>query len=505
MASTFAVTRNHLIFGICLPVALLLGYLLADAQDPTSLVIVALGFGVLSFPLLIKWYHPALVLCWNMNAQPALPGQPELWAVMAFLTIGFTVLNRAMTKEARFAPVPALTLPLVTLLVIIAGTALLSGGFSVGALKSGSVGGKNYFYLVGAVVGYFVLSHKAIPRARAGFYVALFFLPGIMAAAPRVANLFGGKAAELVYLIWPPDFILEANATVEMMTQADSRLRGVATAATLVFFWLLARVGVRGIFDWTKPWQGGLFLLTLVGGALGGFRSVAIMMLLTFGLLFYMEKLWRTRIILVVVGVSLITGALISGFSEKMPLAIQRTLSFLPLELDPMVKISADDSSEWRLELWQEAWKQVPTYLFKGKGYTFNVDDMYMANYSFLVGNARNWEWALISGDYHNGPLSLLIPFGIYGLLAFLWLILAGCRYLYQVYRDGPPELRRINALLFAYFMGRAVFFFTIYGAVAHDLYVFTGILGLSVALNVPDQPKTEPLPNAELEPSPQI
>ena len=62
---------------------------------------------------------------------------------------------------------------------------------------------------------------------------------------------------------------------------------------------------------------GGLFLLTLVGGALGGFRSVAIMMLLTFGLLFYMEKLWRTRIIPVVVGVSLITGALISGFSEK--------------------------------------------------------------------------------------------------------------------------------------------------------------------------------------------
>ena len=46
---------------------------------------------------------------------------------------------------------------------------------------------------------------------------------------------------------------------MEMMTRADSRLRGVATAATLVFFWLLARVGVRGIFDWTKPWQEGSF------------------------------------------------------------------------------------------------------------------------------------------------------------------------------------------------------------------------------------------------------
>ena len=30
MASTFAVTRNHLIFGLCLPLAVLMGYVLAE-------------------------------------------------------------------------------------------------------------------------------------------------------------------------------------------------------------------------------------------------------------------------------------------------------------------------------------------------------------------------------------------------------------------------------------------------------------------------------------------
>ena len=39
MASTFAVTRNHLIFGICLPLAVLMGYLLAEPLESTSLTV----------------------------------------------------------------------------------------------------------------------------------------------------------------------------------------------------------------------------------------------------------------------------------------------------------------------------------------------------------------------------------------------------------------------------------------------------------------------------------
>jgi hypothetical protein len=45
MASTFAVTRNHLIFGLCLPLAILLGYLLADARDPASQLIILTDHG----------------------------------------------------------------------------------------------------------------------------------------------------------------------------------------------------------------------------------------------------------------------------------------------------------------------------------------------------------------------------------------------------------------------------------------------------------------------------
>ena len=66
MASTFAVTRNHLIFGLCLPLAVLLGYMLADLDDPASRLVVLVALGVLLLPLLMRWHHPLLILSWNM-------------------------------------------------------------------------------------------------------------------------------------------------------------------------------------------------------------------------------------------------------------------------------------------------------------------------------------------------------------------------------------------------------------------------------------------------------
>lgn len=505
MASTFAVTRNHLIFGICLPVALLLGYLLADAQDKVSRIVIGLALAGLSVPLLMRWYHPVLILCWNMTAAPALPGRPYLWTLIAFIGLLIAILNRSVNEQSRLAPVPQLTLPLLALLGVVGLTALFTGGVGIGALGSGTVGGKNYFYITAAIVGFFVLASRAVPPARAGLYVGLFFLAGVLAITPLVAAWIG-PAANMVYKIFPPEFDPEGADGTLATIGSEIRLRGVATAATMVYFWLLARVGLAGVFDFRRPWWGTLFLLTLFGGIMGGYRSVAITMGLVFVLLFYLEGLWRTRVVVILGTILLIGGALLVGFIDKLPFSAQRTLSFLPVKVDPFVKSSAETSSEWRLEMWQMVWeKEVPKYLFRGKGYTFTADDLFMSNYAIQTGRARNWETALVAGDYHNGPLSLLIPFGIYGLLAFLWLVIAGWHFLYIAYRESPPELRRINALLLACFVGRSLFFLLVYGSAAHDLFYLTGILGLSVALNVRARAKTEAQPAVDLEPSPQI
>jgi O-antigen ligase len=91
---------------------------------------------------------------------------------------------------------------------------------------------------------------------------------------------------------------------------------------------------------------------------------------------------------------------------------------------------------------------------------------------------------ATIAGDYHNGPLSVIIPFGIWGVLAFLWFLIAGVRVLWRNYRHGDLELRILNTYLLSTFLVSIITFTFVFGAISTGLVAFTGVLGLSVALN---------------------
>jgi hypothetical protein len=89
-----------------------------------------------------------------------------------------------------------------------------------------------------------------------------------------------------------------------------------------------------------------------------------------------------------------------------------------------------------------------------------------------------------LAGDVHNGPLSVLIPFGLYGTLAFVWFLVAGLRVLHRNWKFGDPALRNVNTLLLAAFAAHVVLFVCVFGALQVDMAIFAGLLGLSVALN---------------------
>jgi hypothetical protein len=171
--------------------------------------------------------------------------------------------------------------------------------------------------------------------------------------------------------------------------------------------------------------------------------------------------------------------------ANKLPLAVQRTLSVLPfVEVTPVARLDASYSSEWRFEMWKTVWPDVPQYLAVGKGLQINAMELNLAEDLVKHGRADVSEVSMLAGDYHNGPLSLLIPFGIPGAVAFLWFIYAGGRAMFLNYRFGDPALLRINTLLTAYFIARVVLFFFIFGAFYADIAQFVGLVGFSISLN---------------------
>src|SRR2546423_15607684 len=129
MASTFVVSRSQLIYALCLPLAVLIGYFLAEPLESGSIAIVVFVLSVLCLPLLMKWYHPLLVMSWNAMICPVvLPGRPFIWMVMSALGLCIAVLNRSVNPHKRFINVPALTKPLVFILGVVVITPGLTGG-----------------------------------------------------------------------------------------------------------------------------------------------------------------------------------------------------------------------------------------------------------------------------------------------------------------------------------------------------------------------------------------
>jgi len=503
MANTINIPKTHLIMGLCLPLAVMLGYFLAEPMDSGSMAVVVFVLVVLSVPLLMKWHHPILILSWNAIINPVfLPGRAPLWLFVAAASLLVAIVNRATSPDERFINVPSLTRPLLALMAVVVMTAVMTGGFGVRSLGGTRYGGKGYFYIFAAVAGYFALTSKRIPASRAWLYAALFFLPG---ATAIIANLAFAAGPKLYFLFefFSPE--LTVDQVGRSVFQDDIvRIAGLTCVAPALYSYLLARFGIAGLLNLKKPLRLLLFLVAIAASLLGGYRGGLLLFAFTFVFFFYFEGLHRTRYLPILLCAILIAGGLLVPFAEKLPLAAQRTLSFLPVKMDPIAQQSADASSEWRVQMWKNVLPEVPKYLFHGKGLGMSPNDLYMAQVSVSMPFGDQAAVAEAAGNYHNGPLSVLIPFGIYGMIAFAWFLIAGVRVLYRNLKFGDPSLRTLNGLILAAFLAHIVFFLFVFGALYSDLFLFLGLLGLGVSLNGAEPSVIEaPSEVAEIEVSP--
>jgi hypothetical protein len=228
-------------------------------------------------------------------------------------------------------------------------------------------------------------------------------------------------------------------------------------------------------------------------------------MLLTatlFVIQFYLEGLHKTNLLAIFLVTGLTVVAVSLPFATRLPYSFQRALSVFNFPVSPEVELDTRNSNEWRLRMWSNVAPQIPQYLLLGKGFGINIREAVMTqDMVYTRREIDNSMAAQVAQDYHNGPLSVLIPLGIFGLAALLWFWYAGFRLLLANHRYGPPQLQSINTMLLAFFITKILHFVFIFGSLHLDFYQFTGILGLSVALNggmasrsaIPVEPEVKP------------
>lgn len=509
MANTFVVSRSHLIYGVCLPLAVLIGYLLAEPLDSGSMAVITLILCVLSVPLVMRWHHPLLIFsCNSCIAFFFLPGHPPLWIILAGASLVLSMVNRSLGQRQNFFQARSLGYSLLFLGLVALATAMISGGVGLRFLGGASYGGKKYIYFFTSIILYFAIATQPIPRNRAYFFVGLFFLSSLVPLISYLGAWLGPAfyfLAELFPMQVAVDNVEAASAAGrDLITPGIARLGELEEVARGVLCYLLARYGVRGLLDLRRPWRITLLLLAMAASMYSGYRSSLVLFPLTFAVMFFLEGLHRTRYCLLLVLGLLLAAAVLVPNVNKLPLSMQRSLSFLPINVDVLAREDAGGSTDWRLQMWKQLLPEVPKYLIKGKGYSIDPNELYMINEAVSRGTASGYEAAMVAGDYHSGPLSVIIPFGLGGAIAFLWFLGASFYTFYSNFRFGDPYLRHINALLLAFFMVQTFVFFFIFGSLYSDLLVFAGLAGLSVSLNggVAKRPEAEveALPEEEVE-----
>jgi len=480
--------RTLITYGLCTVFAVLMGYILTNVgMAPTYSNMFALGLlgALVLSPIFIQWHYPIMVFSLGCPAWVFfLKGSPPLWEIMVIISLGIAMVERTVQRKQKWLSAPSVVWPLIFTIAMAYITAKLTGGFGLHTLGNEVGGGKKYLTLMLGIATFFALITRKIPNERRNFYVGLFILSGLPSF---IGDLGPVLPAPLNYI----NILIPATLSSDQQWQIGvTRLGAFGTTASVITSFMLARFGLRGIFTGSQIWwRTPLFLLMFLCCMLGGYRNVIFNFALTCILMFFMEGLQRTKLLPMFVMIGVTLSCLLVPFAHHLPYTFQRALSFLPLDIDAAARADAEGSSEWRFRMWHDLWPRVPQYLLLGKGYALTMEDFEMIGNGTLANGAAAQldagEDALaVSGDYHSGPLSTIIPFGIWGAITFVWFMLAGLRVVYRNFKYGDKQLRIVNIFFLAQYVTHIVSYFFIYGAYTNDMFGFARTIGFSIALN---------------------
>ena len=467
----------YAVYAGSLALAAALGYNLAIAQGLQSLLVITVVLMLIAAPLLLRGHQAILLLCWNSTlGLHIFPGQLPAWIIMAVASLGLLLFQRMLNRQEDLTMVGPVTLPVLAFGLVVVVTILARGGLGIQMFSStGMAGGRKYIYILGALVAYFAISMQRIPADKVRLYSALFFLGGLTGFIGPLGSYLGNGLQYLVLFFQPMEGVA---------TYVDTfRVKGMSYVGNAIVGILLARYGFGGVFHTRQAWRPLLFGIGVVLGLISGFRTLLVLYVGTLAMMFFLEGWHRTKWLPIWACVALFGYGILHETTVMLPTPVQRALAVLPLPVESTVRLDATATIEWRQGLWDALLHDLPKYIWLGKGMAISARDMeWTETLSRFGGNS--WDYSYITGEHHNGFLSVTTAFGVWGFIAFSWILLAGIWLLYKNWRHGRPDLIHINAFLLSWFVVWIFLFFSYWGTLYYSLRDFMGVLGFSVALN---------------------
>ena len=384
-----------------------------------------------------------LVLQGTINA---LPGSPPVWAAGTAVTVMMFCLRFALRRPDfvwRFDWLDfAVLLQVVAIL-----QAYLRNPTGLMILGGSTAGGKAYFLFAVAVFAYFCISSvrpdfKSFKIVVVSM-VAVIIGDGLLATA---TDYFPSVAKAILPIYSNANFAVAMAGDANVDWSAARGGGGFALLGKALVFPCLCMARPLHCLLPNKPI---LFLSCCIGCILvllSGFRSGIGYLLIVFIVAALLRRKYVDVMIVVVMGILGLCILIMSGAARELPFGAQRVLSVLPIEVSAAARADAENSSEWRFEMWRLA-LTTDRYIENkalGDGFALSAREMrHIQDVALGLTNQSldSQEQMLSLGAYHSFPVETIRFTGIFGLGCALVLMIIAFRKsltLVRYYRNSP-------------------------------------------------------------------
>ncbi len=437
---------------------------------------VILKVGIITLPFFfILMGHPdfwfMLVICLASSGIIVPFVQAGGLAACDFLTAGLLILTIArliISKNPFPYKDPANRYVWIFLVIVV--VTMFHRGIGLYRFGSEMVGGTFYIKLLIALAMVLLARNLLLtPQQWKKALICYCLAPLPFTMADLTFILSGGRFYQVYQF-----FSYGANATGSVIQMADTGLtrlasvQGIAETMIVLAYVLFSRRDKSLVNVWRM-------LLAGFGIVMAFWTGSRVSLIGAIVLIFALEYLFRGMVLKWRYGIRMVTWLLVCWvllifFARLMPLPFQRAASMVPfVKVSAIASEGAQNTLEWRIELWKKALtEELPRYWLVGKGVAFSLQDALFVM-SNPDPNMRRFEGFMVTRNYHNGPISVLLQLGVPGLVAALGFMFVGAKHHMHLTRGAwnSSTLSDCHRIILAIFLARIIQFLFLHGDIS--------------------------------------
>jgi hypothetical protein len=304
--------------------------------------------------------------------------------------------------------------------------------------SSGMIGGRPYMDYGMAIFAYFVLATVKTEIHIVKRVILCMILVALADQLLMAATGFSGGLSRAVSRIYSNvDYDANAGGAGYAFDFANNRLSSVSGLGIVLSQILFS---FNRPLECALPWRPLRFLTLLFTGVvvlLSGFRSNLIKM----SCFFIAGTVVRRKPIDFVVAAApavVFLAVLLMLGPKNLPFGMQRTLSFLPIEVDASIRESAEGSSDWRFEMWRlvlTSDRYIQNKIL-GDGFGFSADEQ-EAQMQDSLGlrkySGDSIDAFIAKGSYHGWHVEAIRFTGVLGLVIGIFILFVFARHAWVI------------------------------------------------------------------------